>query len=242
MNRRPRLVCIPSTDSEFAGFVNDRFSEIAGALQGDDEVRERLESLIRRRYPTSVVRPRDPLAEIGLDTSSVWYVTRSPYRSRLAATIEIAAPVELVFGLYIQPERIPEWQTAVHVTPLVSVPDLIGNEYLARYKIVGQLVQGRFRVVDAERPTYLRMEAHGLGIRLWYASTFTRTSIGTRLDVEVDYDVPPNALAQLADRLFIERAVQRDVDYAHQNLKALCETLAETAPQVDVPAVSPAAG
>ena len=234
MKNPPRLVCIPSADGEFAVHARALLDEVALGPDREDEARERLERLIRRRFPTSVVRARDPLATVGLEESPVWYVTRSPYRSRLAASVEIAAPQEFVFDLYVEPTRIPEWQTAINVTPLQSHPDLIGNEYLARYKVVGAIVQGRFRIVDAERPTYLRVEAQAPGMRLWYATTFTRTSTGTRLDVDGDYDVPPNSLAQLADRLFVERAVQRDVDHAHANLKALCEGLARSPEAADV--------
>jgi hypothetical protein len=242
VKRHPRLVCIPSADREFATSAVALLDTLAESEHGEEVVRGSLETLLRRRYPTAVVRERDPLAEIGLEKAPVWYVTRLPYRSRLVASVAIEAPVELVFGVYTQPERIPDWQTAVHVTPLVSRPELVGNEYLARYKVVGKLVQGRFRIVDAEAPSYLRVEAQGLGIRLWYATTFTPTGPHTRIDVDGDYDVPSNALAHLADRLFIEKAVQRDVDYAHANLKALCEALARSAQASDLPEAMPATG
>jgi hypothetical protein len=52
--------------------------------------------------------------------------------------------------------------------------------------------------------------------------------------VDGDYDVPANALGRLADRLFVERAVQRDVEYAHANLKALCELAGAATPAVDL--------
>jgi uncharacterized protein YndB with AHSA1/START domain len=226
---RPRLVCIPSADTEFTTTSIALLDEINVADQADEVVREQFQRLLRRRFPMAVVRPRHPLAEVAAEVAPVWYVTRPPYRSRLAASIEIAAPPDLVFDVYAEPERIPEWQTAIHVTPLEWHTELIGNEYLARYKVLGTVVQGRFRVVDAERPAYIRIEGGGAGIRLWYASTFTAAGAGTRIDVEGDYDVPTNVLAQAADRLFIDRAVQRDVEYSHANLKALCEELARSA-------------
>jgi uncharacterized membrane protein len=241
LDSRPRLVCVPSADAEFSEHAADLLAGLddRGAAEAAPEM---LERRLRRRFPTAVVRPRDPLAEIGLEVQPVWYVTRYPYRSRLGASVQISAPIELVFDVYLETTRIPEWQTAVGVTPLESRPDLVGNEYLARYKVLGIPVEGRFKVVDAERPTYLRVEAQGAGIRLWYATTFTPLGPAeTRIDVEGDYDVPPVIFGRLVDRLFIERAVQRDADYAHANFKALCETLVPSSPPAEAPATKLAA-
>jgi uncharacterized membrane protein len=242
LDRQPRLVCIPSADAEFSEHASELLAALSDRRDTED-ARETLEHRLRRRFPTAVVRPRDPLAEIGVEAQPVWYVTRHGYRSRLAATVLISAPLEQVFDLYVETARIPEWQTAISVTPLESRPELVGNEYLARYKVLGMPVKGRFRVVDAERPTYFRVEAQGGGIRLWYATTFTAVGPGeTRIDVDGDYDVPTLILGRLVDRLFVERAVQRDADYAHANFKALCEAEFRSSTQGEAPAPTLAVG
>ena len=46
---------------------------------------------------------------------------------------------------------------------------------------------------------------------------------GTRAAVEVDYQLPAGFLGEVANRLFIERSVERDVRHTLENLKERVE-------------------
>jgi len=75
---QPRLQAFPAEDLAFRRFVADAFAEVvadvdaqAGGLLEPEDLQLRL----RRRYPASVVRPRDTLADPG-DGDDLWYVYR----------------------------------------------------------------------------------------------------------------------------------------------------------------------
>jgi hypothetical protein len=41
-----------------------------------------------------------------------------------------------------------------------------------------------------------------------------------------DYELPGGFFGDMADKLFMERAIERDLRHSNQNLKALCEAKA----------------
>jgi hypothetical protein len=43
------------------------------------------------------------------------------------------------------------------------------------------------------------------------------------VNVVGDYELPDGAIPRIADRLVIERLIQRDIDSSHARLRALCE-------------------
>jgi hypothetical protein len=169
-----------------------------------------------------VVRAQDPLARVAGSDDVVWYATNRTYRSRISAALDIAAPTELVFATYI--DRFPDWQRSVALRPVGSDGRLVGREFAASYSIFGRRFEGRFRIVDADPPRFVRIEARGAGgIRVWYATSFAPTEDGrTHLDVLGDYDVP-GTLFPRVQRLVLEQVIGRDIDRAHADLVALCE-------------------
>src|SRR2546422_282263 len=102
------------------------------------------------------------------------------------------------------------------------MPRLVGSEYAAYYELFGRLVEGRLVLVDADPPRSVRFEANGMGIRAWYMTSFAESLAGTQLTVVGDYDVPIRILPKIADRLFVERTIQRQIHAAHKALLELC--------------------
>ena len=216
---RPRLVTIPGSDTALAAHAHD----ILAATSPDlplEAARDLLQRGLQERYPGAVVRPRDDLASMGMENDVVWYVTHRAFRSRIAASLEIPVAPELVFQNYV--ERFAEWQTAVRLRLRHMTRDLTGSEWAGTWEFLGRRVEGVFRIVEADRPHSVRFEASGMGARVWYDASFTPTAIGTLLRVVGDYDVPDGILPKLADRLFVERSIQRQIDVAHRALVALC--------------------
>jgi uncharacterized membrane protein len=59
-----------------------------------------------------------------------------------------------------------------------------------------------------------------------YVATYRMTPAtghGTDVEVETEYDVPAGFLGVVADRLFIEKAIERQMRHATENFKALAE-------------------
>ena len=218
--RNVRLICIPSGDGRFAAHAQALLAELPAELEGE-AARLEFERLLKVQYEDAVVRQQDPLAAVGPPGQVVWYATNRRYRSRIIATVEIAAPPELVFRIYT--ERFAEWQTAVSIRRTVATTELVGTVYVATYQILGRTFEGRFRIVDADPPHSVRVEAEGVGgIRVWYVTSFRPTDGGTLVEVAGDYDLPSNLLAGITG-LAVERAIARDVERAHASLRDLCQ-------------------
>jgi hypothetical protein len=216
---RVQLVCIPSNDTAFAAHANDALLRV-GAWLGPAAVAEELQRQLQEHYPGAVVRPREALADVGMDRQIVWYVTNRAYRSRISASVEVPAPRDFVFHAYV--ERVPEWQTAVALREIRRTPGLIGSEWGGTWEFLGRRANGVFRLVEADPPHAVRFEVTGMGARVWYDTSFTPSAAGTIVRVVGDYDLPEGILPKIVDRLFVERGIQRQIDNAHLALVELC--------------------
>jgi hypothetical protein len=217
---RLRVITIPSDDTAFAAHVASVLDALPAGLP-EPTMLEVFRRGLQTRFPGAVVRPRDELADVGVANEVVWYATNRAYRSRIRATLDIAAPRDLVFRIYV--ERVVEWQTAVQLRPRRLEPGLVGSEWSATWGSLGRSATGVFRLIEADPPHSVRFEASGMGIRVWYDTSFTPARAGTVVRVVGDYDVPDGIVPRIVDRLFMERAIQRQIDNAHDAFIALCE-------------------
>jgi len=135
-------------------------------------------------------------------------------------SVVIDAEPEQVWRTYVDPRRVPEWQTGKPVIVDVRGDGARpGSTYVSR--------RGRFAarttVLAAERPRRIvtGTEAY-LGLRLRVSSTLSALPGGTRLDLRVQTRWPPGL--RLVGRL-VERAIldPREGGKELRNLKALVE-------------------
>jgi hypothetical protein len=157
---------------------------------------------------------------MGTQREIVWYVTNRAYRSRIAARMEVPVPPEVAFSIYV--ERVTEWQTAIHLRPIRLTPEIVGSEWSAGWQFLGRRSEGVLGVVEADPPSSIRFEASGMGITVWYHTSFTPSPRGTIVRVVGDYDLPDGIVPKILDRLVIERSIQRQIEGAHQALVKLC--------------------
>jgi hypothetical protein len=212
-----RLVTIPSTDTDFGAHARDL---LAGIEQREPEAgRAELERRLRRFYPGAVVRARDPLASFGGEDDLVWYATNRAVSTAIRESVEIRAPRELVFDVYL--ERYPEWQSAVDVRRVEAVGPGVLAAYGATYELLGRRFEGRFDVVEVARPAFVRVEAAGTsGIEVWYVTSFRDSAHGTIVEVIGDYHLPSRLLPDV-QRFVVDRVIARDIRRAHSTLAQL---------------------
>lgn len=225
MSKSPRIVTIPTRDKVFAADARRIALRIPEELDAADAARAWYEGELRRTYPNVTVRPQEELARTD-DSETVWYVTNRVPFFRIDTSVEVPLPQAVAYRVYI--DRVSEWQTAVHLTPLRTTPEIVGNEYAARYDFLGHSYDGRFRIVAAEPPDNVSLEAEGSGIVVWYVTRFRpgHEADSTLVSVKGDYRLPDNLLAKIADRLFLERAIARDIDRANETYRSMCEVVA----------------
>ena len=223
MSLRPRLITIPSRDEPFGRAARELADRLPGEL-APDEAREWLELELRRRFPTAEVREQDELARPeGGDL--VWYATRRQRFFRIDTAVHVPLPPDTAFAVYTG--RVVEWQTAVTLDPVYVTKSVAGSEYRARYRFLGTEHSGTFRVVAADPPRAVTIEAEGSGIKVWYETTFVPIPGGSTVTVRGDYELPDTMLARMADRLGMERAIARDIDRANDAYRRLCEAVAD---------------
>ena len=223
---RPNLVFVPSDDAAFASLVGEMAAEPDAAAALDSLDHRELQKRIRERFPNATVRPREELARAHPDEPTVCYVARGRETSCLRASVWIATPREDVFRVYVDPTSIDLWQSVARVRAPERPRTIVGTSWGAEYQILSIRLAGTFRIVEAEVPVSVRVEAWGpLRSRLWYVTRFEEKDGGTLVDVEGDYDLPFELLTRVPSRLFAEREIERVVAASHERLKALCESM-----------------
>jgi uncharacterized protein YndB with AHSA1/START domain len=222
---RPNVVFVPSDDAALAEHVRALVLEPDVAELLDRHDHAQLQKRLRERFPNGTVRPREELAQVRPDDPPVWYVSRGRERFRLHASVRIAVPREDVYRIYVDPDKIHLWQGVARIRPIHKSDQTVGNSWEAEYEILRIRLAGTFRIVKAEPPGSVRVEALGpLRSRLWYEVTFTEKEAGTLIQVEGDYELPLELLTRVPSRLFAEREIERVVSRSHVRLKELCET------------------
>lgn len=140
-------------------------------------------------------------------------------------SIHIDAPPERVFELISDARRFPEWGTNVIEVKDVSGPqDRVGASYTAVMRFAGRRMEGRWEITRVEKPSYVEQKGTALGGG--DATAINRLEPaggGTDITFELDYELPGGFVGDLADRLFVERAIERGVKHNGDNLKAICE-------------------
>jgi uncharacterized membrane protein len=144
-------------------------------------------------------------------------------------SIHIDAPIDQVWDLGAKSERYPEWQTGiVEVKNSTGPIDHVGAKYTAVYKSMGRTLEATFEVTRAEKPRLIEQKGtipgggHGTSLQ-----TAEPAGGGTDVTFTMDYSLPGGFVGGMADKLYMERALERDIRHSNENFKALCEAEAK---------------
>ena len=140
-------------------------------------------------------------------------------------SIHVDAPVDVAWSVGRDANRIPEWNTTVASVKDVSGPlDVVGASYTAVSKIVGRPLDVAWRVerVEPKRLGEAVATAPGGG-KARTRVAYEPDGSGTRMTLDLDYELPGGFLGGVVDKVFAERAIVRDVRHSQENFKALVE-------------------
>ena len=138
------------------------------------------------------------------------------------------APPETVFEHVVRTDRLPMW-----LAPIVSVSnaaerlDAVGAKMDAELKLGGRLLHTTWEVVKVDPPHSLRAIAsaeEGGAADLW--ARLDRWDSATEMELELDYELPGGFVATVADKLFVERLITRDVMHSLETLRQMIATSA----------------
>lgn len=133
--------------------------------------------------------------------------------------------LDKAFALTVDAERDPEWNSSVvEVKDVTGLLDRVGASYTAILKLGGRRLETHWEATKVEKPRLLELagSAPGGGHAI-SKTTFEPAGGGTDITVEVDYELPGGFVGGMADKLFVERAIERDIKHSLENFKAICE-------------------
>ncbi len=145
--------------------------------------------------------------------------------TRVERSIEIAAPPEKVFDLLTDLDRLQEWATIAGdaVNPPTK-PLAQGATWKHKVKVAGVELEGDWNVVAIDPPRLVEYEAtRSEGGWLKMRQSVAPSEGGSRVELEVDYELPWGALGQAVDKLVVERRNDREAEESLENLKNILE-------------------
>lgn len=145
--------------------------------------------------------------------------------TRVERSIEIDAPPERVFELLTDLDRLEEWATiAGDSETLPDKPLRQGATWKHKVKVAGVELEGDWSVVAIDPPRLVQYEAtRGGGGWLKMRQSVAPAGAGSRVELEVEYELPWGVLGEAVDKLIVERGNEREADESLQNLKDILE-------------------
>ena len=141
-------------------------------------------------------------------------------------SVEIDAPIEEVWDLVMDPDRLGEWVT-IHES-VFDVPDgdlEQGSRFGQRMKLKGVPLKVKWLIADLEAPRLARWEgeaAAGAKARISYS---LREGDGhTVFDYENEFEMPGGKVGKLAGRAFNAASGNREAKKSLARLKELLES------------------
>jgi uncharacterized protein YndB with AHSA1/START domain len=144
--------------------------------------------------------------------------------SRLRTEATVPAPLNAVWDLMIQADRMPEWNTElVEVLDVSGNTDRIGGGYRQVWKLFGRRIESKHPwLVTAVHP-YRSREFRGIlpiGVEAIGRDHFEAVGGGTRVTVEIEYVRPWGVLGRLLEP-FMAATLRRTMAANARQLTAL---------------------
>ena len=140
-------------------------------------------------------------------------------------SIEIAAPIERVWALVMDPARLGEWVT-IHEQAF-DLPDgelERGSTFGQRMKLKGVPLKVRWEVTECRRPRRARWRGTAVaGAKARIAYDLESSGSGTRFDYENEFELPAGQVGKLAARAFNAVSGDREARKSLRRLKELLE-------------------
>ena len=154
--------------------------------------------------------------------------------TQLSLSREIYCPLDEVFAYHADLERAPQhWPNVIACLRLDGGegPPAVGSRYRWRYRMYGVEFTGVAVVREVEEGRRFVFAADG-GLQGTVSTTYTALSPQrTRVDVEVEYDVPMGLVGRAVDRFLVEHRNAVDGERAMDRLAERLE--AEVAARLD---------
>lgn len=144
---------------------------------------------------------------------------------RYRKTFRFEAPVEHLWELMSDQDRLPEWNGAFdRIENATGRLDEMGTTYTQVMRVAGIELRGEWEITEVEPPRRRRFEGTPPGCAACAGSeTFAAVGGGTDYTVEIEYTLRGGPLGVALDRLFGRSFLERVVEGNIQGLRRILE-------------------
>ncbi len=143
--------------------------------------------------------------------------------AKVSSSVVINKPIQEVFAYTASPRNgpafIPNLNENNNITPEESG---VGQSFDWRFNLAGVDLRGKAEVTEFNPPHSAKIVSTGDGNSTWSYS-FHEENGGTKVALEIDYQITENALQRIANKLVIDKLNQRTVEQSLENLKTILE-------------------
>ncbi len=130
----------------------------------------------------------------------------------------VAAPVDKVFEIVDDPANFPKYVPNVQdVVDVHRSPGRIGDSFRVIYKVLGVTFDEKFTVTDHERHNRIKSTFSG-GMTGTFAWTFEPQGEGSKISIDIDYQLAGGPLGKAVDSLMLQRVNEKTIEDTLQNL------------------------
>ena len=139
-------------------------------------------------------------------------------------SIVINAPVEKVFGILDDAERLSEFVAGVvGVSDISRTEQRVGDSVNVTYSVLGVHLNLKTTIQKWEKNKLVvaRLEGAFPGTA---TTTFNEQDDGVKVTQTFDYTIGGGVLGRALNAVLVERMNERNAQHTRENLKTLCET------------------
>lgn len=146
--------------------------------------------------------------------------------ARIERSIEIERSPERVFDAICDVKTIAQWATiAGDFEEVPDRPIAAGDTFRHTIRVSGVNLKTSWRVLELERPDHILYEVFPeSGGWMKMRQSVIPTDRGSRVELEIDYELPGGFLGEALDRVYVEHRNEREAEASLHNLKYLVET------------------
>jgi ligand-binding SRPBCC domain-containing protein len=144
---------------------------------------------------------------------------------RINRSTVVDCPPDRVFAVLADVDRLTEFSSmTVSIRNGPGRPVQAGDTFEQAVRILGKELESEWTVVEVVPSTLLRFEGTApAGARATLVERLSPDGGGTRVELDVDYDLPLGILGDAVDAVYLHRKNEEEAEDILARLKALCE-------------------
>ena len=136
----------------------------------------------------------------------------------------IEAPIDHVWKLAVDMDRLPEWNPYWEVRNLTGPFDTVGTTFDGTMKMLGRSIEGVGRVLEVEPEHLIHLEASSPSMGPFdMRFSYDPDGNATLCTFDMEYHVPAGLFGSAIDKLFIGQYIDRQMEHMIGNFAALAE-------------------